>query len=273
MTKRTKFLSLNTALFVLFFLFSVNCTFSSETESYQTKNTSLAIRTPQSVSEIQSWINQNFVKGKIPPFSFVYGGKSSDKFIKSWKFKAEKENAKEANSEVSVFTYTEPSGGLSVECTLTAFTDFPSIEWVLKFRNTSGKNSAIIEKANAIDYSFASQDTGKFILHHSKGSNAERSDFLPIDATLKPDENVYMTPIGGRSSDNTAFPFFNIELPDKQGVIVAVGWTGKWFANVVQKDQQSVSLKSGMENLKTYLLPNEEIRTPKICLLFWQGND
>jgi alpha-galactosidase len=273
MTKQTRILCLNTALFVLFFLFSVNYTFSSQTKNCQQKNTSLAILTPQSASEIQNWINQNFAEGKTPPFSFVYGGKSSDKFIKNWKFKAEKVNSKEPNSEISIFTYTEPSGGLSVKCTLTSFTDFQAIEWVLNFNNNSGKNSAIIEKANAIDYSFASQDTGKFILHHSKGSNAERSDFLPIDETLGTNKDIYMTPIGGRSSDNTAFPFFNIEMPNKQGIVVAVGWTGKWFANVVQKDPQSVSLKSGMETLKTFLLPNEEIRTPKICLLFWKGND
>jgi len=273
MTKQTRILCLNTALFVLFFLFSVNYTFSSQTKNCQQKNTSLAILTPQSASEIQNWINQNFAEGKTPPFSFVYGGKSSDKFIKNWKFKAEKVNSKEPNSEISIFTYTEPSGGLSVKCTLTSFTDFQAIEWVLNFSNNSGKNSAIIEKANAIDYSFASQDTGKFILHHSKGSNAERSDFLPIDETLGTNKDIYMTPIGGRSSDNTAFPFFNIEMPSKQGIVVAVGWTGKWFANVAQKDPQSVSLKSGMETLKTFLLPNEEIRTPKICLLFWKGND
>jgi alpha-galactosidase len=83
-----------------------------------------------------------------------------------------------------------------------------------------------------------------------------------------------MTPEGGRgSSDKSAFPFFNIEKPTGEGVMVAVGWTGKWYANVQQNDKKSVSLKSGMERMKLVLYPKEEIRTPKVCLLFWKGED
>ena len=223
--------------------------------------------------DVYQWIEQNFAQGKIPPFSFIYGGKRSDSFIKNWKFSKQKLNPTESNAEVTIFTYTEPSGGLSVKCTLTSFTDFPAVEWVLRFSNPSAKNSPIIEKTCAIDYSFFSQETGKFILHHSKGSNAAVNDFQPFDEPMQIGKNSYMTPVGGRSSDDTAFPFFNIEMPGQQGIVVAVGWTGKWFADVVQKDEKSVSLKSGMENMHLSLHPKEEIRTPKICLLFWKGED
>lgn len=232
------------------------------------------VNSPQEPStDVRHWVEQNFAQGKIPPFSFEYGGKKSEKFIKNWKFKAEKRSGVEPRAEVSVFTYSEPSGGLSVKCTLTLFTDFPSVEWVLNFSNKAAKNSPVIEKACAIDYSFASRDTGKFILHHSKGSNAAVNDFQPFDEQMQVGKNIFMTPACGRSSDDTAFPFFNIEMPAKQGIVVAVGWTGKWFADVVQKDEKSVSLKSGMENMHLSLYPKEEIRTPKICLLFWHGDD
>jgi len=160
-----------------------------------------------------------------------------------------------------------------VKCTVTSFTDFPPVEWVLNFTNTSGKNSPVIEKAAAINYDFNATAGGIFILHHAKGSNAERSDFQPYDDRMQVGKNIYMTPSGGRSSDNTAFPFFNIEMPGKQGVMVAVGWTGKWYADVLQTNEKSVSLKSGMERMQLYLVPKEEIRTPKICLLFWKGED
>ena len=55
--------------------------------------------------------------------------------------------------------------------------------------------------------------------------------------------------------------------------MVAVGWTGKWYADVNQLDEKTVSLKSGMEKMQLKLYPREEIRTPKICLLFWKGED
>jgi len=275
MTKLTKVLTKQLSLVLFVYLLSGNFGFAKQISVYEATNvnTQLTSALPQTTNELHHWIAEHFSKGKIPPFSFEYGGKKSEKFIKNWKFKAEKGNTTESNSEVSIFTYTEPSGGLTVKCTLTCFTDFPAVEWVLNFNNQSAKNSPIIEKACAIDYSFASQDAGNFILHHSKGSNAAINDFQPFDEQIQIGKDIYMTPIGGRSSDDTAFPFFNIEMPAQQGIVVAVGWTGKWFANVVQKDEKSVSLNSGMENMHLTLYPKEEIRTPKICLLFWNGDD
>lgn len=224
-------------------------------------------------ADIKKWISGHFAKGKLPPFSFVYGGKNSDSFIRKWGFRAEKLKPRDNGSEESLYIYTDQQSGLVVKCLVTSFIDFPAVEWVLKFSNTSEKNTPIIEKANVIDYSFGSDYKGNFILHHAKGSNAERSDFQPVDEKLEIGKPVYMTPVGGRSSDNTAFPFFNLEMPNHQGVMIAVGWTGKWYANLAQTDQKSVELKSGMEKLKLTLFPKEEIRTPKICLLFWKGED
>ena len=226
---------------------------------------------PANNVEIRQWIEQQFNKGKIPPFSFVYGGKESHSFIKSWQFKSEKIKVTEPDSEAFVYSYTDKQSGLVVTCNVIVFNDFPAVEWVLKFSNTSGKNTPLIEKVAVIDYSFVTENKGTLILHHTKGSNAERSDFQPIDEKLQVGKPVYMTPSGGRSSDNTAFPFFNIETPDKQGIIAAIGWTGKWYANVLQTNENTVSLKSGMEKMRMNLYANEEIRTPKICLLFWKG--
>jgi alpha-galactosidase len=227
---------------------------------------------PKEVNTVQ-WVKEHFARGKVPPFSFFYGGKSSDNFIKRWTFKAEKKKSYDPGIEESVFTYSDKRSGLAVECFVTCFKDFHAVEWVLKFSNTSGINTSLLEKAAVIDYSFVSEEKGTFILHHSRGSNAERTDFHPIDETMVIGKSIYMTPVGGRSSDNTAFPFFNIETPGKQGIVVAVGWTGKWYADVSQLDAKTLSLKSGMEKLKVVLYPKEEIRTPKICLLFWEGED
>lgn len=231
------------------------------------------ITTPETVTDVKSWVDQNFTKGNVPPFSFVYGGNSSDLFIRNWKFKAEKTASDESSTEKRIYTYSDTKTGLTVKCLVTLFNDFPAVEWVLEFSNLSVENTPLIEKEAVIDYSFSAGKEGSFILHHAKGSNAERSDFQPIDEKMQEGKNIYLTPVGGRSSDNTAFPFFNIEMPGGQGVIVAVGWTGKWYADIVQKDEKSLTLKSGMERIQLGLLPNEEIRTPKICLLFWKGED
>ena len=151
--------------------------------------------------------------------------------------------------------------------------DFPAVEWVLKFINKSGSNTPVIEMAEAIDYSFNYKGDGPFILHHSLGSDARRSDFQPVDEKLQIGKKISMMPSGGRSSDNSALPFFNIEAPDGRGIIVAIGWTGKWHADVIQIDNKTVSLTSGMAKMKLILYPGEEMRTPSVCLLFWKGED
>jgi len=385
------------------------------------------------VNNVKQWMEQRFAKGVVPPFSFVYGGKKSESFIKNWEYKAEKMTSTEPDKEVYVYSYTDKATGLLVKCTVTCFTDFPSLEWVLHFSNTSGKNTPLIEKVAAVDHSFSAGEDGTgnvgsfslqlvrqthgtlkfdqscmstplrigsrsfakglgthsnseirvtfpepvtkftsfvgidnnydtggvrgsvqfavvagnkellrtqtvrgsdearvidlalpekttsltlivndaadgqshdhadwcepvatgvsgtiyqlsdaasfslnpaFILHHARGSGATRADFMPIDAEMSIGKKFYMTSTPtGRSSSGAAFPFFNINMSGKQGIMVAVGWTGDWYADIVQNDAKTVALKSGMEKMQLALYPKEEIRSPKICLLFWQGED
>jgi alpha-galactosidase len=222
---------------------------------------------------VQEWVKINFAKGKVPPFSFRYGGVDSKTFICGWKYSSEKGVSGDPAVQKSIYSYTDNKSGLTVKCYVTSFTDFPAVEWVVKFINRSGSNTPVIDRAVAIDYSFKYSVDGPFILHHSLGSNASRSDFQPVDEQLQIGKRISMMPSGGRSSDNSAFPFFNIEAPGSQGTIVAIGWTGKWHADVMQTDDKTVSLTSGLAKMNIILYPGEEIRTPSICLLFWKGED
>ncbi len=223
---------------------------------------------------VNQWIEKKFAKNTIPPFSFIYNGKHSDTFIKNWDFTERERTPANPNSNESVYTYSDKHSGLVVRCLITAYNDFPAVEWTLKFSNRSDNKTPIIENVNAIDHIFNSNKTGTFILHHAKGCTTERSDFQPFTNKLEIGKSVYMTPDGGRSSGgNLAFPFFNIESPANEGIMVAIGWTGKWYADIQQKDDKSVALKSGMERMQLFLYPQEEIRTPRICLFFWKGED
>ena len=231
---------------------------------------------PQSIvpaNHVKQWMGQQFAKGVVPPFSFVYGGKKSDSFIRSWQYHAEKMVSTEPNKEEYVYCYSDKTTGLLVKCTVTCFNDFSAVEWALNFSNTSGKNTPLIEKVAVADCAFVAGNDGTFILHHAKGSDAQRDDFQPLDESMQVGNRIYVTPSRGRSSEGAALPFFNIETPGGEGIMVAVGWTGKWYADVMQTDAKSVTLKSGMEKMQLSLLPKEEIRTPKICLLFWKGKD
>lgn len=41
----------------------------------------------------------------------------------------------------------------------------------------------------------------------------------------------------------------------------------------IAADARTATLASGMKNMNLYLLPDETIRTPLVCMLFWQGED
>ena len=228
-----------------------------------------------SPKDVKLWMNEHFAKGAIPPFSFIYGGKKSADFITGWEYGAVQLPADpdDKQKEMFLFTYSDRRTGLVVKCTVTCFNDFPAIEWVLHFENASSKNTPLIEAAAVIDRSFMTSETGAFVLHRNMGSDVRKEDFHPIEETLQTGKAAEIVQTRGRSSDYSALPFFNVEMPGSGGFVAAVGWTGSWFADLTPASPQNIHFKSGMGNMRITLYPKEEIRTPKICLLFWSGND
>ena len=223
---------------------------------------------------VRLWMDKHFAKGVNPPFSFTYGGKKSETFIRNWQYRSEKLPIDDLQADKYLYTYSDKSTGLMVKCTVTCFNDYPAIEWILHFVNTSpSKNTLLIESAAAIDQSFTANNLGDFVLHRSMGSDVRKDDFRPIEELLQTGKVAEIVQTRGRSSDYSAFPFFNIEMPGKSGIIAAVGWTGSWFANVKAVDEKTVSLKAGMGTMRIVLYPKEEMRTPRISLFFWKQQD
>lgn len=223
-------------------------------------------------TDVEHWISSHFAQGTVPPFSFEYGGKPSKEFIKDWAYSAKPLKSDDQHEVRYCYTYQDPASGLKVDCDVKGFTDSQAVEWVLHFTNTGSGNTPEIANVCVSDIVFRYDRPGNFRLHYANGSFPSKADFAPRLKELTSGENLYMRPDGGRSS-HTAFPFFNIESPSGQGVMVAIGWTGTWFSDVRCTDAQSIQLKSGIERLKAYLYPKETIRTSSVCLLFWQGND
>ncbi|MBC7327714.1 alpha-galactosidase [bacterium] len=218
--------------------------------------------------EIEQWVGANFANVVAPPFSFIYDGKPSSLFISNWEFKKEK---KESNSQKTnwLITYRDPQTKLRIRCELTVFKDFPAVEWVLKFKNEGKAETPIVENIQALDLLIKSRE--ETVLHYALGSNAQRDDFAPQGKILEPDKPIELVPIGGRSSNTTALPFFNIRLGEER-LIIGIGWSGQWKFKL-EKKNESISVKAGMELTHLKLLPGEEIRTPRILLMFLKGKD
>lgn len=219
---------------------------------------------------VDAWVSDLFMEDVVPPFSFVYDGKHSSEFIKDWEYSHESRKLDDSKTE-HLYIYKDPKTGLQVQCKCLIFSDFPVAEWVLTFKNCGSGDTPIIENIQAIDTKWNYENKSKVILHRALGSSASRNDFAPVDEVMDARKEIRLAPVGGRSSNTTVFPFFNIEAPG-EGVIMAVGWSGQWAASLMN-DGVGINLRAGMELTHLKLYKDEEIRTPKIMLLFWQGGD
>jgi len=74
----------------------------------------------------------------------------------------------------------------------------------------------------------------------------------------------------GRSS-NKDFPFFKIET-NTGSIIVAVGWSGRWQADLTCNDNKTLHVTAGLQKTHFRLHPGEKVRMPRILIFHWQGN-
>ena len=203
------------------------------------------------------------------PFSFVYDGKKSSEFLTNWKTNRVSKKL-DANRTLSTITYLDEKTGLEVSCEVTEFADFPAIEWVVYFKNNGTVDSPFIDDIHALDMTIRSVDTKKpLILHSATGGVCTVGDYEPFETDLSPGKSTLLSSAGGRSS-NRNLPFFNIEAGDR-GIMVGIGWTGEWSANLAMDTAGNMSLIAGMPKTHLKLHAGEKIRSPRILVLTWEG--
>ncbi|MDG2381276.1 MAG: alpha-galactosidase [Pirellulaceae bacterium] len=209
------------------------------------------------------------------PFSFVYGGRHSSKFLKHWDLQRVQKQL-DANRQEHTLTYTDPKTGLQVRCVGVEYHDFPVVEWKLFLKNTSNQPTPLIEDIFPIDTTFERRNEGEFILHHASGAthslvSIEGTDYAPRETRLNPNSEKRLSSKAGLPASHD-LPFWNIEFPGG-GVVMAVGWPGQWAATLQRDKARSLHISAGQEEVHFRLLPGEEVRSPMIALLFWNGDD
>ena len=203
-----------------------------------------------------------------PPFSFVYGGGPSATLLPAWNHAVETKD--QADRTLHTATWTDPKTSLRVVATVTAFRDFPAVEWLLRFENAGRDDSPLLENVQALDLTLGTKPAAPVILHQIAGDDCSARSFMPMQRELKPGEQTGFAPAGGRPSNGT-FPFFSLQHGG-QGVFVAIGWTGQWAAALARAAQGATRVAAGMELTRLKLHAGEAIRTPRILLLHWAGD-
>lgn len=223
-------------------------------------------------TDIARWIDQRFAKGQLPPFSFILDEQPSEEFLRSWHWSRTAPASTDKDVVLRTFTYTDPRSGLEVVCDVKGYPEFRAVEWVLHFRNTSAENSGQLTRVKVADFDMVYPAAGALKIHYAEGNKISKADYAPRTAEFRTEQPLHIEPHGGRSLEE-AFPFFNLESEaSRQGVMVAVGWTGTWFADLEKRDPSRLTLAAGMLNTDLYLYPGEQIRTPSVALMFWSGD-
>jgi len=200
------------------------------------------------------------------PFSFTYGGKSSENLLTGWTHESS-EIPSDASKTVLIRSWADPETGLKVTWEGTRFADFSALDWVLRFENSGRENTAILEDIRVLDLMFSSPRPGDepYLLHRTAGCSSSPSDFEPIREPVDHDHNRSLGSGTGRPSEED-LPFFKIET-GRGSLLVGVGWTGRWKAELACPDDDHLYLNVGVHTAHFHLRPGEQVRTPRVLIL------
>ena len=208
------------------------------------------------------------------PFSFRYGGKPSARLLPGWRRTEETTEGKDKTE--TTIRYQCPKTGLLVEVHRTSFHDVAAVDWVCYLENRGKADTPILDNFLPLDADLL-KVAGKatVTLRSSEGDHNHPTAFMPHDEPLDVGTFRHFAAHGGRSSNAVGggvAPFFNLLAPGG-GWILAVGWTGQWKAEFERSEDGRVAVLAGMERTHFRLKPGERVRTPRVVLLRYQGDE
>ena len=132
---------------------------------------------------------------------------------------------------------------------------------LLRLKNEGTENTFQIKSAKTLDLKVKTEQP--IYYHGLAGDDCGDTSFLPVDMTI---ENAYHEePQGGRSSNNTGFPYFDLSWGEESAVF-AIGWTGQWSKDICA-DKDGFELQIGLCDSNFYLKPGEEIRLASVLVV------
>lgn len=206
------------------------------------------------------------------PFSFTYGGKSSDELLPTWKRDGHTTRLDSDRTRFST-VWTDAKTGLKAHWDAVRYSDFPAVEWVLHIENAGSSDTPIIANVQAMDLTINSPLSPPFepyVLHSAKGGVFDPSHLMPKTSVVDEENPASLGSETGRSSTMN-LPFFRLDA-EGETYVVAVGWSGCWKADFVCRGSNRLHVTAGMEETHFLLHPGEKVRSPRILVLRWEGD-
>jgi alpha-galactosidase len=216
------------------------------------------------------WLQEHLLNSNSqPPFSFVYGRQPSEALLKVWPKKTESRQLDAGRTEYTV-VWTDPKTSLQVRVIAVAFADSSAVEWTVYFTNDGKVDTPVLEDIQALDMSVPLTGDGVPTVIYSRGCGG-MDTYALRKQPLNQLESLHLSNRGGGKTGET-IPFFDIQM-DGRGLIGAIGWPGAWAISMSRPTEPAIEVRAGMEKTHLSLHPGEEIRTPQIMLLPWEGDD
>lgn len=238
----------------------------------------IVANTPAELSASHEWLTQNLLSPDGPlPFSFTYNSAASSgpNLFSSWTRLDTVTNVLDANRTQYTLIWTNGSNGLQVRCVALEYLDYPMVEWTVYFKNTGSSRTPILENIQGLNLTLSRTSASEFILHGNQGDYQSPNGYAPFQITLDPSTiNKFSPPsISGKSCDGpTGWPYYNLQTPGG-GIILAIGWPGQWASSFTRDAVNHLQIQAGQQLTHLYMNPDEEIRTPLIAIMFWQGTN
>lgn len=140
--------------------------------------------------------------------------------------------------------------------------------WYMELHNHSDNPSPRIAELLGMD--IAVPVYGNVRLNTLRGDDNTLESFFPEEFDLEDEDEIVRKPFGARSSNTTAFPYFDLIDETGTGVVCGIGWSGQWKL-VVKRERDNVRLCAGQEDCNFILKPHETVRSVRVLLYFGAG--
>ncbi|MDD3108509.1 MAG: alpha-galactosidase, partial [Alistipes sp.] len=227
------------------------------------------------MEQCAQWMAPRFQRAPVTqslPFHFIYQGTGSDSLLQGCTPQVIQRTLDENRTQEQwIYTLTD---GLEIRCEMVRYADYPAVEWTLYLKNNGSARSGILEQIEALHAPFHPRTQSTLYLNYNEGGHSGDKDFAARRTTLNNGEAQTMGAFWGGFPTAENLPFFNAEWcgADTSGIMVGVGWPARWQTSFLKTADSVLTICVGQIKTHLYLNPGEEIRTPLVALMFWQGN-
>lgn len=206
------------------------------------------------------------------PFAFTFGGNHSSLLLPHWPLTVNGPASQPEGIEVWDLTWRDPSGNLTLTWSVRRFRDFPALEWLVTAENCGSGDALALEGLQVLSLRLRHDRPGApWTIRAAAGGRSLPDDMAPLTYRL-PGGAVDRMTLGGDPewSSNRHLPFFGVQSPEDRGVIVGIGWSGSWSADIAL-EHDGLHAAAGTNHMRVALRPGERLRSPRILVLAWEG--